>query len=357
MVLPLKRGSDGSYSSFSSASSRGASEPRKYLDPWDLENALYVRGKRISFASDPSTYSAASAALGDNKPSPSVDTGYKAMAGSSTESAYKIMAPYGDQSVVYKRPPSSSCVDSGYCYCDYESPSYVDSSALLQPEPVPSMRYLNFCPYCDAEQPKSLPYISSTQSNNNAGEPSVDSCEECSVCSSVAPPPPLLLFSGVGGRALSAAGLSLGECRECQQQQQRVAPSFSPSPRRASVPARPAQAEELAYVYESPRARAKHSLPAIWGARDNIDKMRLVPGHSKRLSLASPPSPEICDYNFTSSHPNEPESLVPLRGPHAQLLAPPRHPCRWGMARSGHIAIDYTNAWMSLARRIRPSRS
>jgi hypothetical protein len=109
-----------------------------------------------------------------------------------------------------------------------------------------------------------------------SGELSLDSCEECSVCSSVAPPPPLLLFSGVGGQALSAAGLHVGdECPECQQH---ATPSFSPSPRRASVPARPCQQEqptdELAYVYESPRARAKHSLPNVWSARDNAGKTR-----------------------------------------------------------------------------------
>jgi hypothetical protein len=51
-----------SYSSSSSASSAGSSS-RNYLDPWDVENAMYVRGKRISFASDPGTYSSATAAV------------------------------------------------------------------------------------------------------------------------------------------------------------------------------------------------------------------------------------------------------------------------------------------------------
>jgi hypothetical protein len=53
-----------SYSSSSSslASSAGSS-CRNYLDPWDVENAMYVRGKRISFASDPGTFSSATAAV------------------------------------------------------------------------------------------------------------------------------------------------------------------------------------------------------------------------------------------------------------------------------------------------------
>jgi len=51
-----------SSSSSSSASSAGSS-CRNYLDPWDVENAMYVRGKRISFASDPGTFSSATAAV------------------------------------------------------------------------------------------------------------------------------------------------------------------------------------------------------------------------------------------------------------------------------------------------------
>lgn len=54
--------SDSSLSYLGSTSS-SSSSGRNYLDPWDAENAMYVRGKRISFASDPGTFSSATAAV------------------------------------------------------------------------------------------------------------------------------------------------------------------------------------------------------------------------------------------------------------------------------------------------------
>ena len=130
MVPHPQRGSDGSYSSFSSASSRDSST-RKYVDPWDLENALYVRGKRICFASDPSTFSAASAVLQPSEMPRAPSVG----------------------------PSAGSCVDSGYCYCGYDSPtaSYGDASSLMTsasatPEALASIKYFSFCPYCDTQQ-------------------------------------------------------------------------------------------------------------------------------------------------------------------------------------------------------------
>jgi len=106
-MVPPKRGSDGSYSSFSSSGSSSSS--RNYVDPWDVENALYVRGKRISFASDPSTFSAASAAV---EPEP--------------------------------QPPHVAL-----CGCE---PLYTAGTSMLIPEPLASVRYLSFCPFCDAEE-------------------------------------------------------------------------------------------------------------------------------------------------------------------------------------------------------------
>ncbi|XP_059476679.1 uncharacterized protein LOC132197415 [Neocloeon triangulifer] len=325
-MVPPKRGSDGSYSSFSSSSdSSSRSSGRNYVDPWDVENALYVRGKRISFASDPNTYSAASAAV---------------------------------------EPPLQPPAE--LCGCE---PLY-DGFA---PDPV---RYLGtYCHLCDAEElelhHKRRPKGSSILSTRGSPPTSltyrvpttidIDSCEECSAasCSPVAPPPPLMLFSS--SRKLSAAGLRLDECRDCEDNHGKKLVSFSPAPRRFSVPTQP----KLAYVYDAApnRAKAKTSLPSWSSAREksaelvykdsrlsdlNLNKSRWE--RTRRTSLALPVATGL------------PQTLVECgcsdhEGPHATLLAPPRHPCRWGMARSGHVAIDYTNAWMSLARRIKPSRT
>ncbi|XP_065340405.1 uncharacterized protein LOC135939770 [Cloeon dipterum] len=350
-MVPPKRGSDGSYSSFSSSSgesssgSRGtAGSSRQYVDPWDVENALYVRGKRISFATDPNTFSAATAAVEPQQ-----------------------------------QPPQQACG------CE----SLYDGSSVLIPEPLPSVRYITFCPLCDVEehlpthnlhnhnnvhnaaaQGKKLRKTSSILSKHSPPASvtykvpmaiDMDSCEECSAasCSPVAPPPPLMLFSN--GRKLSAAGLQLAAGAECVDCEDNHLASFMPTPRRFSVPTQP----KLAYVYDAPRAKAKISLPSWSSARDRSNDAPLYRHHDTRYSDSNignrwermrRPSLALPPVGLTPT-PIEECGCGNHAGPHAELLAPPRHPCEWGMARSGHVAIDYTNAWMSLARRIKPSRT